>query len=270
MTYVELTEACHALFGQEILVSPDFITYLQPSGLKSAYRQLALQTHPDRATCLGVDQRALERRFHAVHSAYETLKPYVMERRPLPSFHVAAVAAAPVPAADRRSRKRARHPGSQEPARAWTPPAAPAAPTTPAPQADFFFTGSMPCIQLRLGQFLFYRRKISWWSVVHAMVWQQRVRPRLGQLAREHGWLDAREAQAVQQAAGAHELWGEAAIRCQILSRVQVAQLLARQRLLGQPIGRYFVEQGMISEVSLTGLLAEQQKHNRTLAACRT
>ena len=106
-------------------------------------------------------------------------------------------------------------------------------------------------------------RKSSWWTVVHALVWQQRHRPRLGALAQEFGWLDAREAQAVQQDAGAHELWGDAAVRCGVLTAAQVAQLLAQQRLYRKPIGRYFVEQGILCEAELAQLLAEQQRHNR-------
>lgn len=256
MTHVEITDACRVLFGHEITVSPDFIAYLQPDGLKSAFRQLALQTHPDRALCLGVEQAALEHRFRAVHSAYETLKPYVMERRPLPGFHRAPVVA-PAAAPDVRLRKRAKRPAANP------EPVTPRKPATGAQHADFFFTGTLPQTQLRLGQFLYYRRKISWWSVVHAMVWQQRHRPRLGDLALKGDWLTAREVQTVQQAAGAHELWGEAAIRCGVLDRTQVAQLLEQQRLIGRPIGRYFVEQGMLNELELGRMLAEQVRHNR-------
>ena len=261
MTHVKITDACHVLFGREIAVSPDFIAYLQPDGLKSAYRQLALQTHPDRAQCLGVEPGAMARRFLAVQSAYETLKPYVMERQPLPPFRLAPVAASPTPARG-HNRKREKRPASHA--------AAPARPAASAPaQADFFFTGSMPRTRLRLGQFLFYRQKVSWWTVVHAMVWQQRHRPRLGDLAQEYGWLNAREVQAVQQAAGAQELWGEAAIRSGALERAQILQLLDRQRQFGRPIGRYCVEQGMLGEVELDRLVVDQQRHNRVCAEGR-
>ena len=256
MTVSEITNACHVLFGQEISVSPDFIAYLQPTGLKTAYRQLALQTHPDRALCLGVEQDALDRRFRAVHSAYETLKPYVMDRRPLPFFYLSSGVVS-ASAGEGRAHKRAKRPASHDPgAQRNTPAAAP-------PQADFFFTGSLPRTRLRIGQFLFYRQKISWWTVVRAMVWQQRNRPRLGDLAQKCSWLDDREAQTIQQAAGAHELWGDAAIRCGLLDAAQVAKLLARQRLFDKPIGRYFVEHGLLGELELCEFLAEQQKHNR-------
>ena len=257
MKHVEITEACRVLFGPEITVSPDFIAYLQPAGLKSAYRQLALLTHPDRAECLGLEPGAIEHRFRVVHSAYETLKPYVMERRPLPPFYLAHMTVS-APAAEGH-RKPAKHSVRREPA--------PAKPPAGSKQADFFFTGSLPRTPLRLGQFLFYRRKISWWSVVHAMVWQQRHRPRIGELARKSGWLNVQEAHAVQQAVGAHELWGAAAIRCGVLDSAQVVQLLARQRQFGKPIGRYFVEQGLLGEVELGQWLAEQQRHNRAHAS---
>ncbi len=46
----ELFEACLVLFGPETSVSEDYLKYLRPSGLKSAYRKIPLKptrTGPD-------------------------------------------------------------------------------------------------------------------------------------------------------------------------------------------------------------------------------
>jgi hypothetical protein len=252
MTFFEITSACQVLFGQETTVSPGFIAYLQPSGLKTAYRQLALQTHPDRAASTGQDHGLMATRFRLVHSAYETLKPYVMDRKPLPPFPRDSFPL-PVPSAKRES----------QPAAPRSPPSRQTAPATaPAKSPEIFFHGKVPRTQLRIGQFLYYRRKISWRTLVRAMVWQQSNRPRLGDLAQEHGWLDLQDEQLIRQAKGTQELWGAAAVRCGILTDQQLWQLLNKQSLLRMPIGRYFVDNQILSESELVRLLVEQRRHN--------
>jgi hypothetical protein len=261
MTFHEITSACQVLFGPEATISPGFIAYLQPAGLKSAYRQQALQTHPDRAASIGEDQGAMTSRFRLVQSAYETLKPYVMDRKPLPPLpqafrsepfiHPASrPTAAPRPAAAARPTVR--------------PPAAP--PASAAAKTDFFFQGSLPRTRLRLGQFLYYRRKISWWTLVRAMVWQQTNRPRLGDLAQEQGWLELRDEEVIRGTRSGQELWGEAAVRCGLLTEPQLRQLLEQQRRWQMPIGRYFVDHQHLSEPELFRLLVEQRRHNYMMA----
>lgn len=46
----DILRACRELFGSEVEVSPEFVAYLQPEGVKAAYRSRAKQTHPDSAT----------------------------------------------------------------------------------------------------------------------------------------------------------------------------------------------------------------------------
>jgi hypothetical protein len=94
------------------------------------------------------------------------------------------------------------------------------------------------------------------------MVWQQSNRPRLGDLAQEHGWLDRQDEQLIRQAKGAQELWGAAAVRCGRLTEAQLWQLLNQQRQLRLPIGRYFVDNQILSESELVRLLVEQRRHN--------
>ena len=44
----ELYRSCRIIFGRDLKVSPDFLQYLQLSGIKKAYRKKALEFHPDR------------------------------------------------------------------------------------------------------------------------------------------------------------------------------------------------------------------------------
>jgi hypothetical protein len=47
-SHSELYHACRILFGTELQCSPEFLDYLQISGVKSAFRRRAMETHPDR------------------------------------------------------------------------------------------------------------------------------------------------------------------------------------------------------------------------------
>ncbi|MCK7506238.1 MAG: DnaJ domain-containing protein [Desulfobacterales bacterium] len=76
-TSSELFEACETIFGPEVNVSIEFLEYLQPIGIKTAYRKRALETHPDRAKALGSFARDLNTEFIDVQQAYEKLLLFV-------------------------------------------------------------------------------------------------------------------------------------------------------------------------------------------------
>ena len=76
-TSLELFQACETIFGSEVKVSNDFLEYLQPIGIKTAYRKRAFETHPDRAKVLGSFARDLNTEFIDVRQAYEKLLLFV-------------------------------------------------------------------------------------------------------------------------------------------------------------------------------------------------
>ena len=66
------------LFGPGLKASADFLEYLQLSGLKSAYRKRAMETHPDRISGkLHGLQQSGNTSFHTVQNAYEVLLDYL-------------------------------------------------------------------------------------------------------------------------------------------------------------------------------------------------
>lgn len=81
LTLDTLLQSCTVLFGPELDISPEFLDYLQISGIKSAYRQRAKKTHPDLAVRSTGDVR--EERpdsFLCVRESYENLKKYIQKR----------------------------------------------------------------------------------------------------------------------------------------------------------------------------------------------
>jgi hypothetical protein len=72
-----LFNACRILFGAEIELSRDFLFYLQPSGVKAAYRQQAKESHPD-AVAPGSTGKG--DRFRQVTDAYKLICAFFKQR----------------------------------------------------------------------------------------------------------------------------------------------------------------------------------------------
>src|SRR5512147_533243 len=47
ITESDVVQACRTLFGKDVDISREFLCYVQPSGVKAAYRQKAKENHPD-------------------------------------------------------------------------------------------------------------------------------------------------------------------------------------------------------------------------------
>ena len=75
-----LLRACRVIFGSDVQVSADFLAYLQPSGLRDAYRRAALETHPDRARQYRSSTVLQTQRFRMVRQSYELLDEYLRYR----------------------------------------------------------------------------------------------------------------------------------------------------------------------------------------------
>ena len=80
----EVLDACGLLFGSKVEISLESLKYLELSGLRSAYRKKALETHPDRARALGRDEAKMSDRFREVTLAYEKLVPIVRNKGAVP------------------------------------------------------------------------------------------------------------------------------------------------------------------------------------------
>ena len=77
----ELYRSCQIIFGSELDISREFLEYLQWSGIKSAYRKRAMETHPDRVATLGEHaQRRNADMFQKIQEAYENLTTYLKAR----------------------------------------------------------------------------------------------------------------------------------------------------------------------------------------------
>ena len=236
----DLFKACESLFGTDIDVSVEFLRYLKPSGVKAAYRKKAMETHPDRAAATAGQADFMTDQFKEISQAYQLLQEFLAspwkysltengrlyERKQPP----------PRPAARRKS-----------------------SPTTGEP----LYAGRMPQRRLLFGQYLYYSGQISLSTLIRAIVWQRLQRPSVGAIAMSWGWLIGSDVLDILRSRKYGEKFGECATRLGRLSKHQMAQILEKQRLAQPQIGKYFMEQNIISSADIFKRIVDMKIHNR-------
>lgn len=249
----DLYRACRIIFGPDLAVSREFLEYMQLSGVKSAFRKKALETHPDRlAGSGGAAGKRGALLFHTVKDAYEQLSRYLDAREKGYRFHGLRPrsAASPDFAAVNRVRRSSSSPGAH--------------------QRRSFFQGAVPARKLLFGQYLYYSACITWQELNQALCWQRSQRPRLGEIARNRGWLGREEILLVLRSATRSSLpFGQRALRQGLLTPVQLRLLLFEQKRLHRRLGEFFVATGVMSREQLRCALARFYRHNARFVQAR-
>lgn len=227
-----LIDACRTLFGDELLLSREFLSYLQPTGVKAAYRLKAKEAHPDRFAGSSPHIRKQQTAFfQEVNRAYDLLRSFFQERDqggPLPFRQ-----------------------NSHSPPKAYRhPPAA--------------RKGScrIPERSLEFGHYLYHRGLITYSQLINALVWQRQQRPVLGELAVHLGWLKKEDTLTITRQRGPYARFGERAIRMGLLSPGQVKALILHQRTMHKKLGQYFVEMGILAAEEIEHLAKKLAEHN--------
>jgi len=281
VTESELFRSCEILFGLDLNLSREFLEYLQYGGVKSAYRKMARETHPDLAAGKSEkEKRALATIFQTVQEAYENLKTYLdardhgykfraesnrqhqgraaKQRGQAADFrrkeHSQAESRASTSTADRKPRAEAKDSGGR--CRTFKGRYADAS------QTDTFYSGPMPNRKLVLGHFLYYSGVISWRTIVQAIVWQRMQRPRLGELGKKFGWLNEKEIRHIMDYRLPFQPFGESAVRLGHLTEQQRTILVFQQKRLQKKIGQYFVENRIMSQQRLDLYINKCRLHN--------
>ncbi|HOC59231.1 MAG: DnaJ domain-containing protein [Syntrophaceae bacterium] len=238
----DLFKACESLFGSDIDVSVEFLRYLKPSGVKAAYRRKAMETHPDRAAALDGHADFMADRFKEVSLAYQLLQDFL---------------AAPWKySLDESGTLYKRKPPAERPADRRRE-------TEPAPKVEPHYAGRMPSRRLLFGQYLYYAGHVSLSTLVKAIVWQRMQRPSVGAIAVSWGWLEGGDIGDILRNRRYGEKFGECAFRLGRLSRHQLAQLLEKQKQSQPLIGKYFMEQNILSAQDLFKRIVDMKVHNK-------
>lgn len=231
----EIINACRLLFPAAVIVDAGFLNTIANEDLKTAFRRTALKTHPDLSKSLGRSPEELSRMFQEVSSAYKTLQTFCFQR---PANHARV-----------NVHQRSRRPAS--PVR-----------TGRAAANDYFYTGVLPRRKLRLGEYLYYSRIISWRTLIGAIVWQKRQRPLFGEIARQWKFLSDDDIRLILKKKTRDEMFGECARRYGFLSQFQQLAVTGRQRRLQPLFGTHFIENGLMSVVQINMLVSRKEQHN--------
>ncbi len=276
----DLFKACRIIFGPDLTFSQEFLQYIQMTGVKSAFRRRAMESHPDRMRCqTDPGNEHPEHTFPAVKDAYETLCAYLQSRdRRNNSAHRSGLrSSCPGTAgyhgfgknyrredcANRRSGKSAcrernqfRHSVSRK-SRPFS-----ADYRGLEQRRDRLRRGGPPKRRLLFGHYLYYLGVIDWHSLVKALIWQRRQRYRIGELARRKGWLTSRDVHYILDCSQATRTFGQEARSLGLLTDKQVAYLLCQQKKKQKKIGEYFLEKNLLNRKQLAELLLSFHRHN--------
>jgi len=235
----DLFSAYSILFDSGFAFSIAYLNSLQPDELKTAFRKKALATHPDRSMTLGLAESELQVRFQEVSKAYEVLKFYITKNKETPLTHSNDWT---------RVRKAKNCAGKKSGEAKW--------------KEDHFFQGMLPDRRLKIGQFLYYSKIISWQTLIDAIVWQKKQRPLFGQIARDWGYLTSEDVVRIISRKRYQDRFGDYALRNGYLTPFQQMAIAGRQRICQPLIGSHFIHKGVVTESQMKILNQRVQSYN--------
>lgn len=257
----ELFTSCRILFGTELQCSPEFLDYLQISGVKSAFRRRAMETHPDRLSANRHTTTAHDgSSFHLVRAAYENLLGFLRDKE----TH------APPPW-DKHDRYRPTAPNFSNDPHPIRPIILPeeVLSRTGLTTTEHYYVGDLPERVLLFGHFLYYSGLANWRTVARILTWQRTERPRLGELGLRHRLLDHEDIALILRRRRPPLPFGQTARSLGLLDEEQLQLLLVRQQRLQKKFGTILLEKKLLKDYELQELLQRFRGHNRSVASRR-
>ncbi|MDY6905977.1 MAG: hypothetical protein SWH61_14970 [Thermodesulfobacteriota bacterium] len=263
----EIINACRVLFSQSTPVDASFLNAIAVADVKSAFRKKAKETHPDRATALGVDRDALNGMFRDVVAAYDVLKKLVDNpvamRKGFSTTNAGKTTARPNTTARKAPPKRPQQKASQQDFQNrkgshWQKASRP----DDRNRAGFHFKGVFPNRELKLGEFLYYAGQISWKSLIEAIIWQRQQRPRVGEIAISWNILTMAEVIEIIQNKSYTQRFCEYALENGFFTPFQHLAVISRQKQLQPRFGEHFIQTGTFTQDHLKRIVRHLQDHN--------
>ncbi len=280
----DLFKACHVLFGREVSVSRGFLQYLQLTGIKSAYRSKARETHPDMMVGNSdFDKLRSAELFQQVQQAYESLTSYLDARerglvffkanspppyrRPAQKTYQHRTASAKKPAwatknghssTSSNNGAGGRRPGGDA---AWRWQQGAARQTTTSRQ--------IPARKLLFGHYLYYCGITNWQTIIKALVWQRTERPRLGEIGKRFGWLTNQDIFKILRERELSCSFGRSAVDMGLITENQLRLMVFQQNRLQKKIGDYYIQNNLLSPYKLNLLIQQFRFHNSAVGAAR-
>lgn len=242
----EIINACRILFGPGVDVTREFLHYLQPEGVRHAYRNRARECHPDAGGRHGNQDKRTEL-FRRSVEAYELLNDFLRNRKSTIPLRSANSHKSTRPQPVRRPQFKVERAANEK-----------------------YYSGPLPPIRLKIGLYLYYSGAVSYQALVRSLLWQRSLRPPLGEFACSWGWIDKEAVPAILSATHLVGPFGERAVKLGLLSESQLNILLLHQRFVQQPIGRYFIQHKLLTESELLRHMRDLARHNEQVRKSRS
>jgi len=229
-----LISACRVLFGPDIELSREFLFYMQPSGVKAAYRQRAKESHPDATSHhdQSTQRRQLDR-FREVTDAYKLICTFFSQKT--------AGATAKQHYGYSSAMSQAKRQPQPEP---------------------LYYRGPIPPRPLEIGRYLYYRGIIPYQALIQALGLQRRQRPSVGRIARSWGWLTGDGINNILFCQHLEGRFGDKAEHLGLLNRFQINSILHYQKTRQKKLGQYFVQMGYTTPLQMDKLVHDLHEHN--------
>ncbi|MGF1511698.1 MAG: hypothetical protein ACFB9M_19555 [Myxococcota bacterium] len=243
--------------------------------LASAYRQRAVDLDPNTRLAKGETPSEVAARIASVRNSYRLIRDVMGESRsvwvtsgqtdagPLRFVEMRSVAAPSVVAPATRGQPSglARGPWTVRPVPGFksTTPALPApkhvATLRPPSKGQAQVSGDRETIfrdlmappRPLLGRFLVQKGLVTLSQLIQAVHWQRQQRPPVGRIAIEWGILSLEQVIELLRQKEAKTPFCSFSVKAGWMKPVQRIAILAKQRQMQRPIGRYFVEQGILT-----------------------
>lgn len=216
----------------------------QEEAIKRIYRKRALSSHPDRAQFRGFDPVQMVKVFQSVSESYQLLMQRIIHHKKGPQT------------SSRTVKVRPKNYHKREKTETTSPKKARSV-------SVGFYMGPVPAKQLRYAEYLYYKKYITWEQLISALSWQFINRPKLGELARERGLLTNNQILTILRAKKSSQRFGLVAVNKGFLSVANCKEILKFQRKAGLPIGKFFVDNSILSSLKLHETLNLFSEHNR-------
>jgi hypothetical protein len=255
----QILHAYRLLFSPESNKNIEFIKSLNIKKIKSAYRAKALETHPDRAKVLGVNEKVLTTKFNEITDAYKDLYEFIKQnsvtvslknRHTGEQFHGndnknrTGYRYTGKPRKNARGEEKKRtDPGQKERGKAHD------------------HQWKRKNYRLLFGQYLFFSGYITFSALLDAIFWQRKQRDLYGKIALKWGIIQKDDILVILKGRKPLEKFGDCALRLGYIKEFQHQAILFKQSKMQKHLGEYFVNSGMITREQLQRILLEYKKY---------
>ncbi|HPO50410.1 MAG TPA: DnaJ domain-containing protein [Spirochaetota bacterium] len=263
-TYNDLARAFKNIFDiDNLYISNETIKRIEPESIKIAFRKKAKLCHPDMANLTGINENTLNEKFKLINESYKFLLSIINENEKI--FDVINKENLKSKFQNTSANFNQKNQNKK---------------TYPPPKKNgdfscgdkykryktgtFYYSGAIPQRKLRFSEFLFYSGKIDWHTMITSIVRQFQVRPRFGEIGAEFNFFGIDDICYILKNTRIGEKFGEAAIRLNLIDLYKSNVILGKQKNYNYPIGKFFIENGILNEHKLSLALEDLKKHNFT------